>query len=358
MKKKILFVAYAIYGGGSENRLMTILRGLDRAKIEPHLCVLNTTGREAEVVPKDIPVYPLRTALRPASLFLVWKLFWLLRELKPDKVFSVLWSVNIISALAARAAGIPVILNEATTASESIKRYSFPALRKRLISALYKGAETVVAVSDFTKADLTANFGIPAEKIVTVRSAVPAGRIAQQAAAYKPGQEGYVLGCGGLNWWKNYSLLIKGMRGQPDTRLIILGKGPMKDRLLEEAGEAGVSLDLPGHIDNPYPYFKQASVFVLTSFYEGFPNVILEAMACGTPVIAVDCPGGIREVITHGETGLIVPVDSPEALGAAIKKILGDRALAGKLSSSAAANINKNFSLEAMVLGYEKVLAG
>lgn len=356
MKKKILFVVYAIYGGGSEKRLASILRALDRERFEPHLCVFSLTGKESTVIPADVPLYPLVTSLRPASLFLVWKLSRLIKRLRPDKVFSALWSVNIISAAAALLAHTPAILNEATTPSESIKRYSFPSLRKRVIGALYRRAETVIAVSDYAKDDLVKNFTVPPEKIISVRNAVRAGEIENASREQGPGEEGYVFSCGGLNWWKNYSLLIKALRGEKGARLIIPGTGPMKRQLAWEAAAAGVDLLLPGHLENPYPYFKHASVFVLTSLYEGFPNVISEAMACGTPVIAVDCPGGIREIVEDGRTGLIIPQNDPKALREAIKRLRLDRALAQKLAENAYANLVNNFSFEKMLASYEKVL--
>lgn len=356
MRKKIFFVAHSIYGGGSEKRLRSLLRALDRNRFEAHLCVFTLTGKEAEVVPHDIPLHPLATSLRPASLFLAWKLFRLLKAHRPDKVFSVLWSVNVVALAAALAAGIPAVANEATTPSESVKRYSFPGLRKRLITLLYRKAAAIIAVSDHAKADLVRNFGIPADSVVSIRSGVPLAEIEKASLEYKPGPEGYIFSCGGLNWWKNYGLLIDAVKGAAGARLVILGKGPLREDLAARARAAGVDLELPGHNDNPYPYFKHASMFVLTSLYEGLPNSVLEAMACGTPVIAVDCPGGIREAVKDGETGLIVPMNDPEALGAAIRKLNGNGALAGELARNACARLKAEFTLERMVSAYEKVL--
>lgn len=356
MKKKILFVAYAISGGGSEKRLASILRGLDREKLEPHLCVFSLAGYKAGIVPGNVPLHPLVTRLRPASLFLVWELYRLIKELRPDKVFSVLWSVNVIAAAAAMLAGVPAVLNEATTPSESVRRYSFPFLRRKLVSFFYGRAEAVIAVSDYAKADLVRNFGVPMEKIVTAHNGIRPAETEKAAGEYDPGSKGHILSCGGLNWWKNYSLLIKALAGGKGPGLIILGKGPLKNRLIKEAAEAGVSLSLPGHKDNPYPYFRNAAVFILTSKYEGFPNVLLEAMACGTPVISVDCPGGIREIIDDGKTGLIVPQDDPAALRSAINKILKDPGLAKSLAAAARAKLEEKFLFERMLSDYENVL--
>jgi len=357
VKKKILFVTHAISGGGSEKRLASILRGLDREKFEPHLCVFSLAGGEAAIVPGDVPLHPLVTRLRPSSLFLVWKLYRLIKELRPDKIFSVLWSVNIIAGAAALLAGVPAVLNEATTPSESVKRYSFPFLRKRLVSFFYRRAETVITVSDYAKADLVRNFGVPAGRIVTAHNGIKPAETELAAGEYDPGPAGHILSCGGLNWWKNYSLLIRALAGGKAPGLVILGKGPLKESLEREAEEAGVKLSLPGHKDNPYPYFRKAAVFVLTSKYEGFPNVLLEAMACGTPVISVDCPGGIREIIDDGKTGLLVPQDDPAALRSAIDRILKDPGLAKRLAAAARAKLEEKFLFERMLADYGSVLA-
>lgn len=356
MRKKILFVAYSITGGGSEKRLASILRSLDREKFEPHLCLFSLTGKEASAIPADIPLHPLAAGLRPASFFLVWKLRALIKEIKPDKVFSVLWSVNIIAAAAAMLAGVPAVLNEATTPSKSVLRYSFPALRARLLRFFYTRAERVITVSDYAKEDLERSFGIPAGRITTVHNGIRPGDTERAASAYDPGASGYILACGGLNWWKNYSLLIKAVTGMPGVKLVILGKGPLEEQLRLEAAAAGVDLLLPGHKENPYPYFKKAAALVLTSKYEGFPNVLLEAMACGTPVVSVDCPGGIREIIENGKTGLIVPQDDPAALRAALGGLLKDAPGAKSLAEGARKKLEEEFLFEKMLAGYSRIL--
>ena len=356
MKKKILFVTYSIYGGGAERRLRSILEHLDREKFELSLCVFSLTGKETLAVPAGVRVYDLSTGLRPSSLFLFFKLFRLLRELRPDKVFSALWSVNIIVLAAAVLNGIPAVVNEATTPSVSVGSEPFAGLKARLITFLYKKAEAVVTVADSVKKDLSENFKVPERLMTTVHNGISAAAVETAAAAYPPPATGHIAACGGLNWWKNYSLLIAAARGLDGVAVAILGAGPLKARLAEEASAAGVRLLLPGHLDNPHPYFKGAAVFVLTSEFEGFPNVLLEAMACGTPVISVDCPGAIREIIEDGVTGLVVPRHDPAALNGAIKRLLGDRALAMNLAAAASARLKKDFSLEKMVAGYAGIL--
>lgn len=351
--KKILFVAHSITGGGSEKRLASLLRGLDRGRFAPELCLFSGTAAEAAAAAPGVPAHILKAG-RPASLSLAFGLYRLIKARRPDAVFSVLWSVNVIAAAAARLAGVPALLNEATTPSESVKRYSFPALRRLLVRFFYSRA-AVLTVSDYARADLEKNFGVPPGRMATVHNGLDAAAAEKAAGEYDPGLSGHVLACGGLNWWKNYGLLVKALAGE-GLRLVILGEGPLRAGLTREAAAAGVELQLPGHKANPYPYFRRAAALVLTSRYEGFPNVLLEAMACGTPVIAVDCPGGVREIIEDGVSGLIVPQDDPAALRGAVRKVVSDRELAARLAAGGRARLAREFSFEKMLAGYSAAL--
>ncbi|MBU2530350.1 MAG: glycosyltransferase [Elusimicrobia bacterium] len=353
MKKKILFVIYSIYGGGAEKRTQKIFDNLDRTKFEPHLCVFHLTGKER--LQRDIPVYNLSTKLKPASFFLIWKLIKLILVIKPNKIFSVLWSVNLISIIAAKFTNIPIIINEVTTLSSDIKEYSFCFLRKKLVCFLYPKALVVVAVSEFTKSDLIEKFKIKEDKIITIHNGVDVKAIESFSSEYNVEHKNFILACGGLTWLKNHVLLIEAAAQLENTTIIILGVGKLKEQLAAKAKKLGVNLILPGYLDNPYPYFKNAMAFVLTSFYEGFPNILLEAMALKTPVISVDCPSGIREIINNGETGLIVEPNNKEALANAIKKIMANSEMRKELVQNAYSNLNIKFTLKNMVRKYEEV---
>lgn len=356
MKKKILFVAYSAYGGGAEKRALAILRSLDREKFEPELCVFGARPGELEKLPADVPAHDLSTGLRPASLFLFFKLFGLLRRTRPGLVFSSLWSVNIIAAAAAALAGVPAILTEATTPSVSVGNEPFSRVKAALISFLYRKAGKIVAVAACVKRDLVENFGVPPASVEVILNGVDAAGVEKLAAEYAPPASGHIAACGGLHWWKNYALLLSAAAASKLRRVTIAGQGPLRGALERQALELGLELSLPGHLQNPYPHIKSSAVFVLTSAFEGLPNVILEAMACGTPVIAVDCPGAIRELIEDGRTGLIVPNNDAPALAAAIDRLAGDPALAASLAKNARAEVEGKFSLERMLKAYEELL--
>lgn len=126
---------------------------------------------------------------------------------------------------------------------------------------------------------------------------------------------------------KNYTTLIKAfalVKKEVDARLVILGDGEERKKLELLVNELGIndSVSMPGFVDNPYAYMSRADVFVLPSLWEGFPNVLVEAMACNTPVIATDCPGGSAEILDNGKWGVLVINNNIDNLSEAIKKSL------------------------------------
>ncbi len=356
MKKKLLFVIYSIYGGGAEKQMQYLLKYIDRGKFEPHLAVFHLTGKENKVVPADIPVYDLSTAVRPASFFLFFKLIGLIKKIKPDRILSFMWGVNLISILAGKLTGIKLIVSERTFMPLDIKKYSFQALRRQLISFLYRKANRITAVSNDVKRALIDYFSLPEEKIKVIYNGLDIKKIHAEMNEYCSSFGRYVLGCGRLEKEKNFDLILQAMLGIPGLKLVILGEGSLRKELAKKAEKLGVELVLPGHIENPYPWMRKAEVFILTSRYEGSPNVLLEAMACKIPVVSVDCPGGIREIIENGRNGIIVPQGNKNELISAIRGILKNSEFAKKLSEKALGTVKK-FDMLNMVKKYEEILS-
>jgi glycosyltransferase involved in cell wall biosynthesis len=145
------------------------------------------------------------------------------------------------------------------------------------------------------------------------------------------------------------------VRQHQPARLIILGDGserPALERLIEERGLQNF-VRLPGFVVNPYAYMARAAVFVLSSIHEGLPNVLMEALACGTPVVSTDCPSGPRQILDGGRYGPLVPVGDPEALAEAILTTLNNPLPREVLKARA-----EIFSLDAMADAYLRVLSG
>jgi glycosyltransferase involved in cell wall biosynthesis len=169
-----------------------------------------------------------------------------------------------------------------------------------------------------------------------------------------------VVAAGRLCRQKGFDLLFEAFgriaREFPAVRLIILGKGEERDVLRALADSLGISarVDFPGWLPNPHAVISRASVFVLSSRYEGFPNALLEAMACGTPVVSTDCPSGPREIL-EGEAGLLVPNEDPAAMAGALQALLSDPLLRERVGRRGKARVEERYSLGKMVSAYERL---
>lgn len=203
-----------------------------------------------------------------------------------------------------------------------------------LMRRLYPTADAVVGVSDGVAADLVQIAELPRNHVDTIYNPVVTPALAGLAAQplehpwFGPGQPPVVLAVGRLVPEKDFATLIRAfskLRGKGVTvRLLLLGDGEERSRLHRLAEELGVAdqIDMPGWVDNPYAYMARAGVFVLPSIFEGLPVALIEALACGCPVVATDCPSGPREILENGTLGPLTPVGDSQALAGAIEQSL------------------------------------
>ncbi|TQE98678.1 MAG: glycosyltransferase [Spiribacter salinus] len=203
----------------------------------------------------------------------------------------------------------------------------------RSLRRLYRRADGCIAVSAGNARDLQQQLRVPRERIHILPNPVITPNFAEQAGQppdhpwFRRGAPPVVLGVGGLRLQKDFATLIRAfarLRETEECHLLILGEGRQRDRLLALAEALGVrdSVDLPGWVENPYPYMKHAGVFALSSIWEGFGNVLVEAAALGTAIVATDCPYGPREILQQGEYGQLVPTQDPVSLAAALRTAL------------------------------------
>jgi len=174
---------------------------------------------------------------------------------------------------------------------------------------------------------------------------------------FRSNQPPVILGVGRHYPQKGFDTLLRAfarVRQETPARLVILGEGPERPNLERLASELGVAadVDMPGFDPNPFRYMKRAGVFVLSSRYEGLPNVLIQAMACGCPVVSTDCPNGPAEILDGGRYGALVPVDDVEAMARAIV-----RALLGQVAP-APADWLEQFRVEVVAEQYLRVMLG
>jgi glycosyltransferase involved in cell wall biosynthesis len=234
----------------------------------------------------------------------------------------------------------------------------------RLARRLYPRADRVIAVSGDVRDDLVAAAGVSPQRIAVVHNPVVDDDVERRAAEpladswLAPGEPPVVLGVGRLVAQKDFPTLIRAfahVRARRTARLCILGDGPARASLATLARELGIADDvaLPGFVPNPLPYMARAAVFVLSSAWEGLPGALIEAMACGCPVVSTRCPGGAAEILDGGRYGPLVPVGDDGALAEAIVTTLATRPDARALRLRAS-----DFSKERAVARYMDVLFG
>ncbi len=219
-----------------------------------------------------------------------------------------------------------------------------------------------MAVSEGVAEDLALTASLPRERITTIYNPVVTPALAGQAQAplthpwFAPGSPPVLLAVGRLHYQKDFPTLLRAfarVRAVRAVRLLILGEGDQGVALQASAQELGITTDveLPGFVLNPFAYMARAAVFVLSSAYEGLPGVLIQALACGCPVVSTDCPSGPAEILEGGVYGPLVPVGDDAALAKAILSTLNARPNPDWLRTRAA-----EFSVDRAVDRYLEVL--
>lgn len=212
------------------------------------------------------------------------------------------------------------------------KSFMTRALRLWPMQILFASLNRIIGVSEGVVKDTLEITGLPRDRVVAIQNPVITPALDRQAAEpldhpFARENLPLILGAGRLTPEKDFKTLIRAFArlraGQP-CRLIILGEGPLRGELEAEAKTLGVSeaVDFPGHTTNPFPFMKRAALFVMSSAWEGSGNVLVEALALGTPSVSTDCPFGPAETLQGGRIGELVPVGDDEALAAAMARTL------------------------------------
>lgn len=263
-----------------------------------------------------------------------------LRERQPDVMLSALTYANLIALWAKNVVDpeLPVVVSERIALSRHC--FNEPSRRKwrrrylpPLVGSSYPYADAIISVSNQVADDLSAVSRLPRESIKTIYNPVVDDELRSQSAVpldhpwFAPQSPPVILGAGRLVQQKDFSTLIRAfarLRASRKARLLILGEGkqrPLLEALVKDLGlEADVQL--LGFVANPFQFMARAAALVLSSEYEGLPGVVIQALACGCPVVSTDCPGGSAEILCDGEYGPLVPVGDDAALCAAVESVL------------------------------------
>jgi glycosyltransferase involved in cell wall biosynthesis len=260
-----------------------------------------------------------------------------LREELPAAMLSALDHGNVAAVIARDLAGVDTRLtlsqrNHLTSDLAAAQETRVTKLAP-LIRRFYPRADAIVAVSDGVADDLASVAHIPREKIHAIYNAVTTPELYAQAEApldhpwFVAGGKPVILAVGKLKAQKDFPTLLRAfamLRQERDARLVILGDGPEREALAALGVELGVAgdFDMPGFAPNPFAYMARADLFVLSSAFEGLPGVLIQALACGCPVVSTDCPSGPREILEGGVYGALTPVGDVAALKGAMAATL------------------------------------
>ena len=345
--RRIAFFLYGLSGGGVPRRTVTLANAFAAQGDSVDMVVLDAENPYGHELAPGIRLVPLprrrfrlpfrRSKRRHQFANARPALERYLAAERPSVVISADNYANLTALDARDRSGVPVPIIVTQRTHTSTYAAGKPRLIKR-IRRTYPQADAIVGVSRAIIDDLR-TIGVPARNMRTIYNPVIAGNFDELAARpvahpwFQAGQPPVVLGVGRLSPQKDFPTLIRAFararRQRPNLRLVILGEAQKPDDregLLRLAAELEIAdaVDIPGPVPQAIPYMARAGLVALTSRFEGMPGVLIEALACGTPVVSTNCPSGPDEVLEDGRYGPLLPMGDPEAVADAMLSTLAN----------------------------------
>jgi glycosyltransferase involved in cell wall biosynthesis len=340
----------SLAGGGAERMMINLAAGALAAGVAVDLVCADARGPYLSEVPPGCRLVDLKASRILSALP---KLAMWLRRHRPAVLLTAMDHANLVAIWARALAGAQpqVRLAVSVRSQLSVAAANEASLRGRALPWLarhfYPRADLVIAVSEGVADDLSDCIGLSRAGITVIPNPVVSDNI--EALASEPLEHPWftadappvLLAAGRLTKQKDFPTLLQAFARlvpERELRLMILGEGPDRTALEAEIESLRLSerVALPGFDANPFRYLARARVFVLSSAWEGLPGVLIQAMACGTPVVSTDCPSGPREVLEDGRLGPLVPVGDAPALSDAIARTLDEPRPAAMLKAAAA----------------------
>jgi len=363
---RIAIFCASLGGGGAERAMLNLACGLAEQGEAVDLVLVSAEGPFLGDVPPQVRVVDLQARRAVAA---IPALVRYLRKERPVVLLSALDHVNIVAIWAKYLSQVStrVVVSVHAPLSHSLGRQKTLIGRTllKLIKLSYPRANAVVSVSQGVRRDLIDFVGLQAHKVCTIYNPIINSKLydlGQKDISHpwlKPQQPPVILAVGRLSVEKDYHALIRAfqrVRQQRPVRLLILGEGEERSKLehLVRALKLEEDVKLFGFVPNPYAFMRQVSCLVLSSTFEGFGNVLVEALAMGCPVVSTDCPTGPTEILNGGEWGRMVPVGDHKAMAQAIMDTLND----GKCPQSLFLNVYlKRFEVDEAVSNYRNVFS-
>jgi glycosyltransferase involved in cell wall biosynthesis len=321
---KILFFMPDLNAGGAQRTVVNIVNHLDQTYFKPVLVLGHADGAYLETIRREVTVISLgKKKVRHTVIALTKQMFLQ----KPEILFAPYPDANVALMLAKYLSGSKgkAVLRESN--NRTAQKVQWGALMQSLVRWSYRKANRVVGLSNGVRDDLIARYGLPSEKVLTIYNPVDVDMIRHMAFEEPEGWRGEsgknergvrLIAVGRLVYQKGFDLLIRAVANLRDKgiQLTILGEGVEKDNLLQLTDKLKIQelVSMPGFKKNPYAWIHRSDLFVLSSRWEGFGHVIVEAMACGVAVLSTRCPSGPDEIITDGKDGLLCEPESVDDL--------------------------------------------
>lgn len=354
MKKiSIIFILPDLETGGAERIVTTIANHLPREKFEPKILLLRKEGGYLELLKEDVEIIDLKIQRIRNSLIPILKE---IKIRKPDIVFSGFGEINAYLSLFIKLfPKTKFIARETNVVSQHVTRKEI-----RFFYKFYNNFHKIICQSDDMQNDLIENFNIEKEKIIKINNPVDFEfieeklKISTKPESFKSDFKN-IVAIGNLSSRKGFDNLLKVFSHLKNEKILlhILGDGRDKELLHQMKTDLGLeNVVFHGQQKNPYQFLKFADLFILSSRYEGFPNVLLEAGACGTYSLANNCKGGITEIIQPKINGEIGDIENLEKFADKIVSILAETHDSEEIKNS----IKSRFSKDLILERYEKLL--
>lgn len=353
MNKHVTLLIPSLRGGGVYRVMTNLALGLQEQGSRVSLIVGTTKGCVDDSLLERLTIVDLGVENMAAGLP---KLTRWLRANQPDFLISAQMHVNLTAIAACELSGkkIRLIVTEHNDVG-SVYSHA-PTLKQRVVpwlaKVLYPHADRMIAVSKGVADSLAVWLKIPVGSIHVIYNPLVDATLLERAE--EPPEHGWfqdsslpvILGAGRLEAQKDFATLIRAfalVHDQLPAHLMILGEGSQGKALAALAQELGVSeqVAMPGYVSNPYAYMRHSALFVLSSAWEGFPSVLVEAMACGCRLVSTDCPSGPREILENGRWGALTPVGDADAMAAAMLTALQSPPPHGLAQAAQRFSVNK-----------------
>lgn len=355
-KVKVLITVPTLECGGLERNVSIICNHINTSKYDVTLVVLNNANQFFRITNPEVNVIDLKINNVRMSLFAILKLS---RRIKPAIILSTANHLNLFLAIfkGLFPRNQKLVARESSIVSVNTQRTWNPRLYHWMLRRFYRNTDLIVCQSEYMRYDLFTHYHIPEEKMRIIFNSVTPPPITDKEEGDEPYAK--LITVARLSSEKGLDRLIRAVSLlKIPYQFTIIGEGNMRSALQELIKKLSLekSVFLTGSCDEPFKKISKPHLFLMGSYYEGFPNAMLEAIAAGIPCVAFNAPGGISELLVNNENGILVNGDDENVFAEAIQKALSYPFDKKKIRESALQRFNVNNVMEQWYRVFESLI--